>query len=125
MTLIDSIASYMETNSIGVKSETIWGELPLEKENSIGLVAAPSPEPNKAIRVYQQTVDVWGRFTKASEGKAKLQQVMDLIHGGQNYAIEDFHVYFSYAASMIDDMGRDPESRHLYKLTLVFIYRLD
>ena len=119
------IAEYLQQNSIGEVGVDLFGELPLDKKDAIGIVASPSPAPDKAIEVYEQVFDVWARFAKAEDGMARMQQVFDLYHRRQNYQLNDFHVYLSFAGGTIDDLDRDPEQQHLYKLSLSFVYRND
>jgi len=118
-----NLATFLEDQGVGTKGVDIWCELPLGKEDSIGIVPVVSPEPNKAFATYDQVFDIWARFENATLGKAKLQEVFDILHRRQNYQLDGFHVYLSYAAGMIDDLDRDPEQRHLYKLTVAFVYR--
>lgn len=122
--MIDAILDYMEDNGIGtVGTDIFMGELPLDDEDCISVVTAPSPEPNKSIPYYTQSVDVWARFKSYDDGMAKLQSVFSLFHRSENYELDGFHVYLSYALGMIDDLDRDSERRHLFKLTLDFVYR--
>lgn len=121
--IIEAIADYIQAKGIATKGTNLFGELPLGKENSFGIVAAPSPEPDKAIEYYVKAVDVWGRFTEAGVGEARMQEIFDLFHRRANYTMGDYHVYLSWAAGMVDDMDRDSNQRHLYKLSLNFKYR--
>lgn len=122
--MIDSLVDYLEEQGIGeVGAEIYIGELPFDKTDIISLVTSPSPDPNKAIPYYTQMVDVRARFTNYDEGYQKLQDILDLLHQKENYSIEGYHIYLSYAAGMINDNDRDIERRHLFSLTLGFVYR--
>lgn len=124
MNIIDSIATYLQTNGVGTVATTIFkGELPYDVNDCISLQHSPSPEPDKAIPYYTQTIDVWARFQTFDAGYGKLQEVMELLHRAENYDLENYHVYLSYAMGMIEDLGRDVERRHLFKLSLAFVYR--
>lgn len=124
MNIIDAIAEYLEDESIGTMGTDIFqGELPYDVSDCISLQYSPSPEPNKAIPYYDQTIDIWARAKLFETGRQKLTDIMDLLHRKENYDIEGYHIYLSYAQGMIDDLGRDVERRHLFKLTLGFIYR--
>jgi hypothetical protein len=113
----------MVDQHLGTLNTNIFGELPVDKENSLGVVASPSPDPNKAFDTAEQVFDIWGRFAKASVGKAKMQEVFTALHRKQNYTLGDFHVYLSYAVGTIDDLDRDANKSHLYKITFSFTYR--
>lgn len=122
--IIDAIAELLEDSSIGTVGTDIYiGELPFDKADIISLLLVPSPEPNKSIPYYTQMIDVWVRFKSYDDGMAKMQEIFDLFHRIENYEVEGYHVYLSYALGMIDDMDRDSERRHLFKLTLGFIFR--
>lgn len=124
MNIIDSIAEYLEDESIATMGTDLYkGELPFDVDDCLSLQFVPSPEPNKAIPYYTQTVDVWARYKLFDTGMEKLQEIMELLHRKENYDINGYHVYLSYALGMIDDLGRDVERRHLFKLTLSFVYR--
>ena len=124
MNLIDSIIELLEENDIGTLNTDIFhGELPFDKSDCIALQFSPSPEPDKAIPYYTQTVDVWARFKLFDDGMGKLQDVMDVLHRAENYEIEGYHVYLSYAMGMIEDLARDVERRHLFKVSFGFVYR--
>lgn len=122
--IIDSILTYMHDGGIGTVGTDIFiGELPDDKSDIVSLVTSPSPEPNKSIPYYTQTVDIWGRFKSYDDGMSKLQEIFGMFHRIENYEVFNYHVYLSYALGMIDDLGRDNERRHLFKLTLSFVYR--
>lgn len=124
MTFLDSIEAYLEDKDIGVVGETIFdSELPFDGDNIISLVLAPSPSPNKSIPYYIQTVDIWARFSDFDSGYSKLQEVFGLFHGQENYELTGYHIYVSSAIGMIEDLDRDTERRHIFKLSLSFIYR--
>lgn len=122
--IIDSITTFLEDNNIGTIGTDIFiGELPDDESDIISVVASPSPEPNKSIPYYTQTVDIWARFKSYDGGMNKLQEVFDLLHRAENYDVFNYHVYLSYALGMIEDLDRDNERRHLFKLSISFIYR--
>lgn len=122
--IIDSLTDYLQDNGIGTVGTDIFiGELPFDKTESISLVYSVSPEPNKSIPYYTQLVDIWARYSKYDDGYQKLQDIFDLLHRAENYEVDGFHIYLSYAAGMITDLDRDAERRHLFKLTLGFVYR--
>jgi len=124
--IAESIAKYLEDNHIGTRGSNIFiGELPLNKVNCVALIYSPSPDPNKAIDVYEQVIDFRVRFKRSDNGYNKMLAILNLLHKGQNYKIDDYHVYFSNALGMIDDNDRDLERRKLFKLSIRFIYRED
>jgi len=119
----NNIATYLQSQGIGTIGTNIFGELPIDKTDSIGIVASPSPDPNKSIDTAEQVFDIWGRFSKGSVGKAKMQEIFETLHRKQNYTLGDFHVYLSYSSGTIDDLDRDSNRNHIYKLSISFIYR--
>lgn len=122
--ILNDLGDYLQESGIGTINDNIYiGELPFDKNNCVGLTYSVSPEPNKAIPYYVQVVDIWARYSEYDVGFLKLQQIFDLIHQAENYEMGRFHVYLSYAGGMIDDLDRDPERRHLFRLTLGFVYR--
>lgn len=122
--IITDLAQYLEDNNIGTVGTDLYvGELPLDKNNCIALVYSPSPEPDKSIPYYDQTIDIWARFSSYEDGYNMLQTVFDLIHRAENYQMGGWHIYLSYANGLINDNGRDVERRHLFQLTLTFVYR--
>lgn len=124
--IIAALIDYLEDNSIGTSGTDIFeGELPFDKNNCMAFQYSPSPDPNKSIPYYQQTIDIWARYAIYEAGMSKLADVFNLLHRAENYSIDGFHIYLSYANGMIDDQGRDTERRHLFKLSLSFIYRGD
>lgn len=125
MNILDAIAEYLEDEGVGTMGTTIFkGELPYDQDDCISLQFSPSANPNKAIPYYEQTVDIWARYKLFDTGRDKLQSIMDLLHRTENYDLDGHHVYLSYALGMIDDLGRDVERRHLFKFSLVFVYRI-
>jgi hypothetical protein len=122
--MIEDLVDYLQTSGIGTVGTDIFvGELPLDKTDCIALMVSPSPDSDKSIPYFKQTIDVWSRFGTYEDGYNKLQEVFDLIHRAENYEFGEFHVYISYAAGNIVDNGRDAERRHLMQLTLGFVYR--
>jgi len=124
MNILESIAEYLEDNDLGVVGTNIFiGELPDDENNIVSIVSAPSPDPNKSIPYYTQTVDIWARYSDFDDGYGKLQDIFDTLHREENYEIEGYHVYLSYASGMILDLDRDSERRHLLKVSFGFVYR--
>lgn len=124
--ILEEICKQIELNEIAVYGEDLFiGDLPNKPANCLGVIAVPSPTPDKSIPVYEQTVDVWSRSKKSETAYSQLEQIKDLFHQQANYTIGDYHVYLSSALGLIDDNDRDSEERKLYKLTLSFKYRLD
>lgn len=124
MNIIDSIAEYLEDQSIATMGTDLFkGELPFDVDDCLSLQFVASPDPNKSIPYYTQTVDIWARYKLFDTGMEKLQEIMEELHRKENYDINGYHVYLSYALGMIDDLGRDVERRHLFKLSLSFVYR--
>lgn len=122
--IINSLAEYLEDNSIGTVGTDIFiGELPLDINDCISLVYVASPDPDKSIPYFVQTIDVRARFTGYAEGYAKLKEVLNLLHRAENYGITGYYIYLSYSQSMIVDNDRDSERRHLFQLTLSFVFR--
>jgi hypothetical protein len=122
--IADALVEYLEENSIGTVGTDIFiGELPLDKSDIIALVYSPSPDPDKAIPYFNQAIDIWARFKSYDEGYNKLKAIFDLLHRAENYDLEGFHVYLSYSRGMIEDLDRDAERRHLFKLSLAFVFR--
>lgn len=123
--IIDSLLDYLETNGIGeVGTDIYLGELPEDKDDIVSAMISPSPEPNKSVPYYTQTIDFWARFKSYDSGIAILKRIFDLLHQAENYEVDGYHVYLSYAMGMIDDLDRDAERRHLFKLTIGVVYRV-
>jgi len=123
--IIDAIADILELTGIGeVGTDIFIGEIPLDKQGVVSLMHAPSPEPNKSIPYYTQTIDVWAKFSDYDLGMAKMQSIMDFLHRKENYGLTGFYVYLSYAMGMIDDFDRDSERNHLFKMSFSFVYRV-
>lgn len=123
--IIDALATYLEDNDLGTLSTDLFiGELPLDETDCVSLVLSPSPEPNKSIPYYTQTIDAWARFASYDEGMAKMQAIFDQIHRAENYEMHGFYIYLSYAKGTIDDLDRDAERRHLFKTSFSFVYRV-
>lgn len=124
--IAEPIANFLEDNGL-LEDETIIriSELPFDYDQVLSIIYSPSPVPNTAIDVYRQTLDFWVRFSNVKAGYNKLVEVLDLLHKKTNYKIDGFHIYFSLAQGMINDMGKDEERRQLYKVSLDFMYRRD
>lgn len=124
MNFIDTILQHLEDNDLGdVGTDLFSGELPLDENECVSLVLSPSPPPNQKIPYFGQGVDAWVRYSKFEDGYDKLQAIFDLFHGKENYEVGDYHIYVSYAQTMIQDMDRDLQRRHLFMLPLFFSYR--
>lgn len=126
MNLIESLANYLQDSGIGTVNTNIFiGELPYDISDCISINSTSSPEPNKSVPYFIQTVDVWARFKNSETGYNKMYDVFDLIHRKAAYEIDGIHIYISYAMGSIEDMDRDSERRKLYKLSLGFVFRSD
>lgn len=122
--IIQDIAQLIEDEDIATQGTDLFiGELPFDKNNCIALVYSPSPEPNKALHYYEQRLDIWARFSNYSVGYEKLLEIFRLFHRAENYETENFYIYLSYADGMPTDNSRDIERRHLFQLSISFIYR--
>lgn len=124
MNILDTLLEYLEDNDIGTVGENLLsGEATLNQDAIVWAVLSPSPDPDKAIPYYVQTVDFWCRYADFDDGYAKLQAIFDLLHRKRHYDIGDYHVYLSYAQGMIQDQDRDIERRHLLQLSFSIKYR--
>lgn len=122
--IITSVLEFMEDSGIGtINSDLFLGELPFDRTDILSLIYVLSPAPDKAIPYYRQVIEVWAQFTSYETGMNKMQQVFNLFHKRENYEIADFHVYLSFAMGMVDDMDRDSQRKHLFRLSLTFVYR--
>jgi hypothetical protein len=122
--ILQDLLDLLETNDIGITGTDMFiSELPLDKNNCLSFIASPSPDPNKTMPHYYQTVDVWARYSKYETGYNKLQEVMDFLHKKHHYEMGDYYIYLSYALGNILDNGRDAERRHILQLTISLIYR--
>lgn len=120
-----AIAKYIQDNGIATMGTDLFGdEFPLDAEDTcIYIQYAPSPEPNKSIRYYEQTLDIWSRSPNADVAYNKLLEIQTLLHGDANYVIDGFHVYLSYMLGSIIDADRDSQRRKQYKMSMRFVYR--
>jgi hypothetical protein len=126
MTFIDEIATYLQTNNFGTVGQSIFaGEFPEETDSGICILSVPSPEPDKSISVYRQSIDFWSRYQagKSLEAEEKLNAIFQHFHKKRDFTIGTKHVYLSYALGLVDDMGRDSVEKRLYRLSLTFLYR--
>jgi hypothetical protein len=124
--IIEPLLDYLEEQEIGeVGTDLFIGRLPAEIDSCTALIYSPSPEPNKSLDVYEQTVDIWTRDISASDAYSRMLDIQALLHRQGNYQIEGFHIYFSNSLGGIEDLDRDTEKRQLYKLSMRFIYRPD
>lgn len=122
--IINNIVSLLATQGFGVVGKTLFiGELPLNVRDCTAVVLTASPEPDKIIPYYRQTVDVWTRYSKAADGYQKIQNIFNFIHQKHHYTMGGYYVYLSYALGGIDDLDRDVERRKLYKASFEFVYR--
>ena len=125
MTIINAIKEFLSDEGLGTAGTDLFvGELPLESRDAFAIVAAISPEPDKAIPYYLQTFDIWARYAKYNDGYQKLQDIFDLLHRKAGYEMNGYYVYLSYSQDMIQDLGRDSERGHLFKASFSFKYRV-
>jgi len=123
--IIYSLIDYLEEKEIGVVNETIFvGQLPFDKSNIISVMYSPSADSNPSLNVYEQTVDIYGRFTDSQVGYQKMLDIFNLFRAYKNYEIDGFHIYFSLPLGAVNDNDRDVKSRKLYSLSTRFRYRL-
>lgn len=121
MTILDDVHTLLvETYNI---QNLYVGEAPVNIEDCNWLVSDPSTTPNPSIGYYEQFISVWSRFRKTDEAYTALQEIFDAVHQKNAYATANHYIYFSGATGLIEDMGRDIESRKLLRLSIKFIYR--
>lgn len=122
--IIRDIVTYLQEQGIGTFGTDIFiSELPNDKTDIIALMTSPSPDPDKSVPYYIQTIDIHARFKTYVDGYSKLSDIMTLLHRKYDYELENYHVYLSYSLGMINDNDRDSQRRHLFQLTMAFIYR--
>lgn len=124
--ILNDLAEYLEDQGIGTVGTDIFiGQLPLTEDDCLAIIYAPSPVPNKAIPYFEQTVDVWVRFTTYDSGYDKMLSIFNLIHRKENWELDNFHIYLSFAMGMIDDYDKDAQDRYLFKCSFGFLFRED
>lgn len=122
--ILESIAKYLQDNDLGTMEENLFGEeVPIDKNDCVALLHGVSPFPDKALDIFTQDIDFRSRFIRADDGYNKMLGIFNLLHKNQNYEVEGFHVYISYAMGTILPNGRDSEDRHIHSLTVRFIFR--
>lgn len=99
------------------------GEAPVGVEDCTWVVSDPSTTPNPSIGYYEQFISVWSRFRKTEDAYTALQEIFDAVHQKSAYSTQNYFIYLSVSTGLIEDMGRDIESRKLLRLSIKYIYR--
>lgn len=128
---IDEICVYLAANTASHftygtgEGNLKLGELVRGIEGTFA-VAVPSEAPSMYSPLETHTIDFWSVNSNGAQAYDDLQYVYNLFH--QRYLTQtpqftttSFQVYSAAAQGQIEDMDRDIEGRHLFRLTITFV----
>lgn len=120
MTLIDDIAAYLVTNSIGtaVGTDVFKSYLPdTDSGTVIGVFDTGGTKPDvDLISLKKPTFQVFIRANNYSTGKAKLDSVRSLLHGVIETTIGSTYVLYMHALAEGGHVGRSEDGQEEFSI---------
>lgn len=108
MSLIDDIATKLQTEGIGTVGTTIFKSyLPESVTNSLVVLDTGGTQPDKDLPTKEPTFQIFIRAEDYSTGKALLESVRTALHQTKNTTLGNTYFYFILAISEGGHIGRN------------------
>jgi hypothetical protein len=108
MALIDDIATYLQTNSVGTVGTDIFKSYVPDAANAlVAVIDTGGMKPDIYIPTKEPTFQVFIRAATYSAGKTKLATIRSLLHQVQGSTIGSTYFYFIHAISEGGHLGRN------------------
>lgn len=112
--LLDDIAAYLQTNSLGTVGTDIFkGSLPDQPDNCIALFeyAGDRPEHAQGAPLDKPGLQIRVRNKSYSSARQKCQEIQNLLHGIHEQIINNTRYVLMLANQSPEPLGRDASDR--------------
>jgi hypothetical protein len=119
---IDDIAQYLADNSIGTLATNLFkAYLPDKPDSCVVVYDTGGFEPDSYIPTGNPTFQIFVRSTNYTDGKAKVDSIVNLLHRKANIQLVTSGVYFYYIKLMNEPVhiGRDKNERDEFSINLI------
>lgn len=123
MTLIEEIATLLQTNGIGTIGTDLYvSYLPADKCPAIAVIDTGGMVPDIDLPTKEPTFQVFIRSTSYDAGKAQLDAIRALLHQSRNKTLTTTYYYYLYALAEgghigVNEAGQDEFSINFKILT--------
>ena len=117
--VIDDVASYLATNSVGtVCTDLFKGYLPESPNACVAVLDTGGSQPNPDIPTKEPTFQVMIRSTNYTLGRSKLDTIRSLLHRQANVELVSGQTYFYFILAISEGghLGRDDNGRDLFSI---------
>lgn len=122
--LIDNIASYLQTLTIGTIGTTIFKSyMPDSVDDAICILDTGGPEPDKYLPTRKPTFQVFIRASDYTAGKTKLDEVRTALHQLANATLGTTYFYYILAQSEGGHVGRNERGLDEFSINFVCLTR--
>lgn len=125
--LIDDLATYLQTNSVGTLGSSLFiGNMPDGTDNCVMVDVTGGVAPSKDVPIMQPTVQCLVRNTSFETGLTKIKAVRDLLHrlnDGNTLKSGGVDVMSCFAMQEPTHLGKDTNERHIFTCNFIFKLR--
>lgn len=124
MTLLEEIATLMQTNSIGtLGSDLFISYLPADVCPCVAILDTGGLVPDVDLPTKEPTFQVFIRSTGYEAGKAKLDAVRALLHQKRNQTLTTTYFYYIYALAEGGHIGRNEAGQDEFSINFKILTR--
>lgn len=123
MTLLEEIATYLQTNGIGtLASDLFFSYLPADVCPCVAVIDTGGMPPDIDLPTKEPTFQIFIRSTSYELGKAKLDAIRALLHQKRGGTLTTTYYYYIYALAEgghigVNEAGQDEFSINFKILT--------
>lgn len=125
--LVDNLAQYLATNSIGTEGTDLFiGVLPATPDNAVMIDQTGGVEPDKYLPIKQPTIQIIVRNKSYTDGLDKITAIYDLLHQFKDYqSLETGGVDVMQIMALQEPthLQQDDNFRHIFTVNFVIMLR--
>ncbi len=122
MSLIDDIATYLQTNGVGTVGTDIFKSYAPDTDSGtvIAVLDTGGPKPDiDLISLKSPTFQIFIRTNDYSAGKSKLDTIRSLLHGKIGFTAGSTYFLFLHAQSEGGHLGRNERGQDEFSINFI------
>jgi len=123
MDIAEEIANYLTTvdTSLVVGTDIFVGQIPDDKGGI--WVQRSAGAMNNYVPIEETVLDIYSKYTNASEGIDKLESLKRAIHRMYSTQTANGYIYSMLVISDVEDVSRDQNGYKIFKFSISLMHR--
>jgi hypothetical protein len=118
MTLIEQVAMFLQNEGVAtLTTDMFLNYLPDNPDNVVAIIDTGGTEPDTYLPTRSPTFQILVRNSNYDNGKAKLDEIRDLLHQKKgNLGAGDTYFYYIFATAEGGSIGHDVQNREEFSI---------